>query len=299
MTSITRHRSQAVPPGPGLLHHRRDGRHYPLGGGRDVGLTANSFNSVSLEPPMVLWSLDKKSSNAAAFMAAEHFAVHILASDQEHVSNRFAKRGIDRFAGLAVERGHGDVPLLAGCSARFECRTAYRHEGGDHVSSSARCWRSTASAAAAGLPRRQLRAADQEGGRTQGRQLGLRRRLARVPLGRANFQMLIPLRAEVESGAWKTFTTRSCRPWHWRRPQHRRNQPDGRVHRPPRRRRTFRHPRHTQTDLHRRRRASPLHRGRASICGRVDGKGGSPPRPTRRASSTPTRRGCSSCCSSG
>ena len=101
--------------------------------GEDVGLTANSFNSVSLDPPMVLWSLDRKSSNAAAFMAAEHFAVHILASDQEHVSNQFAKRGIDRFAGLAVERGHGDVPLLAGCSARFECRTSYRHDGGDHV----------------------------------------------------------------------------------------------------------------------------------------------------------------------
>jgi 3-hydroxy-9,10-secoandrosta-1,3,5(10)-triene-9,17-dione monooxygenase reductase component len=101
--------------------------------GEDVGLTANSFNSVSLDPPMVLWSLDRKSSSAAAFLAAEHFAVHILASDQEHVSNQFAKRGIDRFAGLAVERGHGDVPLLAGCSARFECRALYRHDGGDHV----------------------------------------------------------------------------------------------------------------------------------------------------------------------
>ena len=101
--------------------------------GEDVGLTANSFNSVSLDPPMVLWSLDRKSSSAAAFMAAEHFAVHILASDQEHVSNQFAKRGVDRFAGLAVERGHGEVPLLDGCSARFECRTSYRHDGGDHV----------------------------------------------------------------------------------------------------------------------------------------------------------------------
>ena len=68
--------------------------------GEDVGLTANSFNSVSLDPPMVLWSLDRKSSKAAAFMAADHFAVHILASDQEHVSNRFAKRGIDRLPAL-------------------------------------------------------------------------------------------------------------------------------------------------------------------------------------------------------
>ncbi|MBK6615742.1 flavin reductase [Ottowia sp.] len=101
--------------------------------GEDVGLTANSFNSVSLDPPMVLWSLDRRSSTAAAFMAAEHFAVHILAADQEQVSNQFAARGVDRFAGLAVERGHGDVPLIAGCSARFECRTSYRHDGGDHV----------------------------------------------------------------------------------------------------------------------------------------------------------------------
>ncbi len=101
--------------------------------GEDVGLTANSFNSVSLDPPMVLWSLDRKSSSAAAFLAAEHFAVHILASDQEQVSNQFAKRGIDRFAGVALERGHGDVPLLTGCSARFECRTSYRHDGGDHI----------------------------------------------------------------------------------------------------------------------------------------------------------------------
>jgi 3-hydroxy-9,10-secoandrosta-1,3,5(10)-triene-9,17-dione monooxygenase reductase component len=101
--------------------------------GKDVGLTANSFNSVSLDPPMVLWSLDRKSSSAAAFMAAEHFAVHILASDQEHVSNQFAKSGIDRFAGLELERGHGGVPLLGGCAARFECRTSYRYEGGDHV----------------------------------------------------------------------------------------------------------------------------------------------------------------------
>jgi len=101
--------------------------------GKDVGLTANSFNSVSLEPPLVLWSLDRKSSSAGAFMAADHFAVHILASDQESVSNQFARSGVDRFAGLTLERGHGEVPLLGGCSARFVCRASYRYEGGDHV----------------------------------------------------------------------------------------------------------------------------------------------------------------------
>lgn len=101
--------------------------------GQDYGLTANSFNSVSLEPPMVLWSLSKTSSSAPAFMTAEHFAVHILAADQESLSNRFAKRGEDKFAALPIQRGPGDIPLLEGCSARFQCRTTYRYEGGDHI----------------------------------------------------------------------------------------------------------------------------------------------------------------------
>lgn len=101
--------------------------------GKDAGLTANSFNSASLTPPMVLWSLDKKSSNLEAFNGSEHFAVHVLSADQEHVSNQFAKSGIDRFANMGIERGISDVPLLTGCSARFECRVAYRYEGGDHI----------------------------------------------------------------------------------------------------------------------------------------------------------------------
>lgn len=67
-----------------------------------------------------------------AFAAAEHFAVHILAFDQQELSNRFAQRGEDKFSGLEPERGPGAVPLLKGCAARFKCRTAYRYEGGDH-----------------------------------------------------------------------------------------------------------------------------------------------------------------------
>jgi len=101
--------------------------------GRDVGLTANSFNSVSLEPPMVLWSLAKSARSLPAFLQAAHFAVHVLASDQEDLSLRFAARGLEKFAGLEVERGIAQVPLLRGCSAVFQCRTAFRHEGGDHV----------------------------------------------------------------------------------------------------------------------------------------------------------------------
>ncbi|MDD2058392.1 flavin reductase family protein [Pseudomonas sp. GD03860] len=101
--------------------------------GRDVGLTASSFNSVSLEPPMVLWSLTKTSGSLPAFMEGEYFAVHVLAADQQSTSDRFSKRGIDKFEGLALERGAGGVPLLGDCSARFQCRTSYRYEGGDHI----------------------------------------------------------------------------------------------------------------------------------------------------------------------
>jgi len=100
--------------------------------GHDVGLTANSFNSVSLDPPLVLWSLAKSSKSLSAFVEAKHFAVHILAADQEPLSNRFATRGADKFAGLQMQRGEGGTPLLHGCAARFECRTAYRYAGGDH-----------------------------------------------------------------------------------------------------------------------------------------------------------------------
>ncbi len=100
--------------------------------GHDIGLTVNSFSSVSLDPPMVLWSLSRHAHSLAAFLSVEHFAVHILAADQEPLSNLFAQTGADKFAGLSPGRGHGGVPLLDGCSARFECRTAFRHAGGDH-----------------------------------------------------------------------------------------------------------------------------------------------------------------------
>lgn len=70
---------------------------------------------------------------AVHFKEASHFAVHILASDQEALSNQFATRGIDKFSGLVLERGENGIPLLTGCGARFQCRSAYQYEGGDHV----------------------------------------------------------------------------------------------------------------------------------------------------------------------
>lgn len=102
-------------------------------GGEPVGLTVNSFNSVSLEPPLVLWSLAKTSRHLPHFTGNGHWAVHILAADQEALSNRFARAGDDKFSGLAVHRGLGEAPLLDGCAARLQCQTYACHEGGDHV----------------------------------------------------------------------------------------------------------------------------------------------------------------------
>lgn len=101
--------------------------------GEDIGLTANSFNSLSLDPPMVLWSLARKSLSLPAFLESGYFAVHVLAADQEDLSVTFATRGADKFAGLAVTRGAGGIPLIPGCSALFQCKTAFHTEGGDHV----------------------------------------------------------------------------------------------------------------------------------------------------------------------
>jgi 3-hydroxy-9,10-secoandrosta-1,3,5(10)-triene-9,17-dione monooxygenase reductase component len=101
--------------------------------GTPVGVTANSFNSASLDPPLVLWSLSKNSGTLAAFDESEYFAVHILSATQIELSNRFAAPRDDKFDGIAFERGLGQAPLLDGCAARFECKTSYRYEGGDHI----------------------------------------------------------------------------------------------------------------------------------------------------------------------
>ena len=101
--------------------------------GASVGVTANSFNSVSLQPPMILWSLAKSARSLATFEAAEYWAVHILAADQDALSNRFAKSGGDKFTGLELDNGLGDTPLLKNCASRLQCKTAFRYEGGDHV----------------------------------------------------------------------------------------------------------------------------------------------------------------------
>lgn len=102
-------------------------------GEEDVGLTASSFNSVSLNPPMVLWSLGKSSMSLPFFERSSHFAVHVLAEDQEDLSKRFATRGGDKFSQLSIMRGENGLPLLSDCSARFQCRKVFEYEGGDHI----------------------------------------------------------------------------------------------------------------------------------------------------------------------
>ncbi len=103
--------------------------------GRRVGLTVNSFSSVSLDPPLVLWNLSVHAPSLPVFCAAGHFAVNVLAADQRHLARHFAKSADDKFTGAdAVLRdGLGGAPLLDGVAALFECRNAERYYGGDHV----------------------------------------------------------------------------------------------------------------------------------------------------------------------
>lgn len=104
------------------------------GEGNRYGITANSYNSVSLDPPLVLWSLARTSRSLPAFEKCDFFAIHILSAHQEDLAMRFASRGVvDKFAGLHLHQGHGGVPLFEECAARFECVTSNSFEGGDHL----------------------------------------------------------------------------------------------------------------------------------------------------------------------
>jgi 3-hydroxy-9,10-secoandrosta-1,3,5(10)-triene-9,17-dione monooxygenase reductase component len=101
--------------------------------GQKVGMTANSFNSVSLTPPLILWSIGKSTNCFDDFIAADAFAVHILAADQQDLSNRFATTGEDRFANIQCTDGLSGIPILPHYSACFECKVANQFDGGDHI----------------------------------------------------------------------------------------------------------------------------------------------------------------------
>lgn len=101
--------------------------------GSPVGITANSFNSVSLNPPLVLWSLSKQARSLPVFTSGKHWNVHVLSTEQETLSGRFATQGEDKFSEVQLDNGVSEAPLLQDCTARFQCRTAFQYEGGDHV----------------------------------------------------------------------------------------------------------------------------------------------------------------------
>ncbi|MEH2469962.1 flavin reductase (DIM6/NTAB) family NADH-FMN oxidoreductase RutF [Nitrobacteraceae bacterium AZCC 2161] len=101
--------------------------------GKPVGFTCNSFASVSLNPPLVLWSLVIYSPSIGIFQNASHFAVNVLGASQQALAKQFATRSDDKFAGTAWTPGLGRAPVLADTVAVFQCRSADRYYGGDHV----------------------------------------------------------------------------------------------------------------------------------------------------------------------
>lgn len=102
--------------------------------GQRVGLTVNSFTSVSLDPPLVLWCLSRAAASLPSFLAAGRFAINVLALEQSDLAQRFATRHPDRFAGVGCTVGPGGVPLLAGALAHLVCRNLNlaRRPTGDH-----------------------------------------------------------------------------------------------------------------------------------------------------------------------
>lgn len=101
--------------------------------GKRAGLTCNSFASVSLNPPLVLWSLVAFSPSVGVFQNASHFAVNVLGASQQMLATKFATPSDDKFAGVTWAAGLGDAPVLANTVASFQCRTADRYYGGDHI----------------------------------------------------------------------------------------------------------------------------------------------------------------------
>ena len=101
--------------------------------GKPYGLTCNSFASVSLNPPLVLWSLGMFSQGLSIFQNAGHFAVNVLGASQQALARKFATSSEDKFAGVEWTAGLGNAPLLKGSVANFQCRAVDRYYGGDHV----------------------------------------------------------------------------------------------------------------------------------------------------------------------
>lgn len=176
--------------------------------GTAIGITANSFNSVSLNPPLVLWSLAKSARSRPVFESSRHWNVHVLSADQEALSGRFASQGADKFADIVLDEGISDAPLIPACTARFQCRTAFSYEGGDHlifvgeVLAYDRCehpplvFQAGQYAIAARKPRQEVRL-----GATPPPECSYTEDLLGYLLGRAHYQMLDSVRQMLASQA--------------------------------------------------------------------------------------------------
>lgn len=104
-----------------------------LDDGSFLGLTASSFNSVSLDPPLVLWSLSNQARSMPVFTANSHYVINVLSASQERLAMRFAERREDRFSGVEFTLSATGQPILSGASAWFECHNRSRYPEGDHV----------------------------------------------------------------------------------------------------------------------------------------------------------------------
>lgn len=116
-----------------------------------IGMTMSSFNSVSLDPPLVLFSVDRKANGLKAMLQAKGLAVNVLARDQEGLSNQFARALSNKWTDVKTSVGHTEAPLIAGALAHFECETYAHYDGGDHVIFVARVLRHTVHSDAAPL----------------------------------------------------------------------------------------------------------------------------------------------------
>lgn len=100
--------------------------------GEQVGITASSFNSLSLDPPLILWSIADETPSFKCFTVGDPFVVNVLAADQEPLAMKFAQSGADKFNGVKTEKGLRGIPIISGCVAHLECEVEARHPGGDH-----------------------------------------------------------------------------------------------------------------------------------------------------------------------
>jgi len=101
--------------------------------GEKLGVTASSFNSVSLDPPLVLFSLNRRAYSMPGFLESGHFAINVLREGQEELANRFATPLHDKWSGIEFEIWDFGCPILADALANFECKTRFTYDGGDHV----------------------------------------------------------------------------------------------------------------------------------------------------------------------